>query len=184
MIIIDKFQEKIEQLLEGETLDMSEPSSGYYDEPYYNELLVTSFQEEENLFLSIVNIICKDLNLKCFTFNDIIIEGFIPKIVMHLLHINSIENVTDVESKSIDVQIKNIEAVINYMKKSNPSINNYLFDFKSEQSFSTRILLKFILDTYFLRSSREEIISRYYQLIEGIEKRNYQKKTILQILII
>ena len=47
-LIFIHYSEKIEQLLEGDTLDSSEPS-GYYDEPYYNDLLIL-FRKKKTYF--------------------------------------------------------------------------------------------------------------------------------------
>ena len=174
-IIFDKFEEKIKTLLGEETKKLTKIQQFLedYDKPPIFSVLDTPEQDQERIFLNALNIICKDLGEKYYTLDNVIEEGFIPKMVMYLLHIDSIENVTDIEIESIDVQIKNLEAVYKFIKKDNPSINNYLLDFQSDRSFSTRILLRFILDTYYLKSSLEELISRYYRLTEGIQKRVY-----------
>ena len=50
---------------------------------------------------------------------------------MHILKIDSIENVKDIDIESTDIQIKNIEAVVNFFKKQNTNFDNLSFDFNT-----------------------------------------------------
>lgn len=175
-IIFDEYQEKIKSLIHDEEETEEEEIRCHikYDSPSHIKILTKNI--EENIFLRLVNIIGKDLGFKFFNFEEIIEEGFIPKYLMRVLHIDSIENVSDVNANSMDLQIKNIKAVINFLRKDNPSIEYHLFDFQtpSKRSYSTRLLLRWIMNLYFIKSTREEMDSRYYILTESFKVKDHK----------
>lgn len=65
---------------------------------------------------------------------------------------------------------------INFLRKDNLSIEYHLFDFQtpSKRSYSTRLLLRWIMNFYFIKSTREEMDSRYYILTESFKVKDHK----------
>lgn len=171
-LIFKTFQDKINLLLSNDQNEEEEFENNDDNEVEVenkNDLLIDEKDksESEKIFMRLANIVGKDLGFKFYNFDEIIEEGFFPKYFMHILQINSIEGVTDVDHKSMKKQIKNIEAIVKYLTKNYPSFNCLLFDFqtRSKRSFSTRLLLRNVMNLYFLKSTREELLNRFIRLI-------------------
>lgn len=198
-LIFDVFKEKIESLTGEaiEVVDDFEEDTDSYSYSHKKKLKKTRGQkldekidddekDDEKIFLKLVNYFAKDLGYdnKFYEFHEIIESGFIPKIVMHFCQIESIENVTDIDNPSLNVQIKNVEETVKFLRKHNPGFEFLLFDFKtkSKQSFSVRLLLRNIMNIYFIKkkakgdemkTAREEMVERF-NLLTG-EERNFDK---------
>ncbi|KAK8840710.1 hypothetical protein M9Y10_030486 [Tritrichomonas musculus] len=117
--------------------------------------------------------ILKTLNLFSKTkfnfsnFNESVLNDSIPKVVMFYLNVKSIENVTiDFNSQSTEQitaeQIKNIEAVINFLKGKEIKFQYLKFDFENKltRETSAELFYRNFLNLFFLKSLKKDFYLR------------------------
>lgn len=127
--------------------------------------------EDEALLLTI-NAVGKKGNYYFEDFLKAIQNDSIPKFVMLLLNISSIENVIIQDCSSVEItedQIKNIDAVIEYLKKIEVKFRFLLFNFTDTQKriSSAKVFYSNLLDAFFLKAPKIKMYERCSILINN-----------------
>ena len=128
----------------------------------------------EQALLKTINSLSKEINLHFENFHQTIEDDAIPKFVMHVLHIDSIENVYVSQKKIFhglkelnEIEQRNISAVIEYLKKKESKFDVLSFNFRNKYLAESSAILfyKTFLNFFFVKKSKEEMFQRLARIL-------------------
>lgn len=129
----------------------------------------------EKALLEAINAIASGMKLHFDNFIQTVENNAIPKFVIFILKLESIENVdlNDCpEERKKQQLLKNISAVIKYLKTIEPKFSVLLFNFKNEKLIEESAIIFYtnFLNYFFIKGSRKELFNKISLLL------NYKSK--------
>ena len=129
--------------------------------------------------IKLLNVIKKIDNKEYKDFKQAIENDGIPKFVMHVLNLKSIENVIITETNNkeqndlkeqdhlTESQLKNIEEVIKYLQEKEPKFKILLFDFKNRNYLESSAILFYqsFINFFFLKPTKKQLFQRVTTLL-------------------
>lgn len=127
-------------------------------------------ENEDKFILKLINVLGINGGFKFEDFLHLIQNDNLPRYVMYYLQISSIENVILSDTKPDKITrkiIKNINAVIEFMKKKEKKFEVLLFNFKNPlmRENSTKLFFRHFLNTFFLKISKKKLYERCATLL-------------------
>ena len=167
LIIFNIFEEKINQIKKN-------PKNKKSLENHIKLNILKDISEEEMIYDSLlksINAIGADGGFHFNNLKQMIENDFIPKFVMHFFHITNIDNVCflDDSKSSKAQQIKNIDAVVEFLKLREKKFNILLLDFKNPEKIESSVflLLSNFLNFFFIKNDQGEIDERIKRLLSS-----------------